>query len=82
MKSFDNKFSLYVASYNASSSAVRNWHKRSVANQNDDIMFIEDIPYEETKAYVKLVMRNFIIYKKLKYGDEYKNFPRELLNIN
>jgi soluble lytic murein transglycosylase len=82
MTSFDNKFSLYVASYNASSSAVRKWHKRSVENQNDDIMFIEDIPYEETKAYVKLVMRNFIIYKKLKYGDEYKNFPRELLNIN
>lgn len=81
-KSFDNKFSLYVASYNASSSAVRNWHKRSEASNNDDIMFIEDIPYEETKAYVKLVMRNYIIYKKLKYGEEFKDFPRELLNIN
>jgi soluble lytic murein transglycosylase len=82
MKSFDNKFSLYVASYNASSTAVRNWYKRSEANQNDDIMFIEDIPYEETKAYVKLVMRNFIIYKKLKYGEAYKDFPRELLSLH
>jgi soluble lytic murein transglycosylase len=81
IQSFDNKFSLYVASYNASSSAVRNWHKRSIANDNDDIMFIEEIPYEETKAYVKLVLRNFIIYKKLKYGDEFKEFPRQLLNV-
>lgn len=81
IQSFDNKFSLYVASYNASSSAVRNWYKRSQSSENDDIMFIEDIPYEETKAYVKLVMRNFIIYKKLKYGDEFKEFPRHLLNV-
>ncbi len=81
IQSFDNKFSLYVASYNASSSAVRNWHKRSIASENDDIMFIEDIPYEETKAYVKLVMRNFIIYKKLKYGVDFKDFPRHLLEV-
>jgi soluble lytic murein transglycosylase len=81
IQSFDNKFSLYVASYNASSSAVRNWHKRSLAAENDDIMFIEEIPYEETKAYVKLVLRNFIIYKKLKYGDEFKEFPRQLLDV-
>ncbi|MBY0383985.1 transglycosylase SLT domain-containing protein [bacterium] len=82
IQSFDNKFSLYVASYNASSSAVRNWHKRSMANENDDLMFVEEIPYEETKAYVKLVLRNFIIYKKLKYGDEFKDFPRQLLEVH
>ncbi len=79
MSSFKNRFVLYVASYNASSAAVRRWHER---NNLDDLMFIEDIPYEETKAYVKLVLRNMIIYKKLKQGDGYKFFPREMLNLN
>lgn len=76
---FDNKFPLYVASYNASGSAVRQWHKRFVG---DDLMFIEEIPYEETKVYVKLVMRNFVIYKKLKEGDAFELFPQELINIH
>lgn len=75
---FDNKFPLYVASYNASGSAVRQWHKRFVG---DDIMFIEEIPYEETKTYVKLVMRNYVLYKKIKNGDSFEFFPRELINI-
>jgi len=77
--SFNNKFVLYVASYNASSSAVRNWHSRY---NGDDLMFIEDIPYEETKAYVKLVLRNYIIYKKLKYGEDFKRFPRTMLALS
>jgi soluble lytic murein transglycosylase len=75
---FDNKFPLYVASYNASGNAVREWHKRF---SGGDVMFIEEIPYEETKVYVKLVMRNFVIYKKLKQGDAFEFFPRELINI-
>ncbi|MCC6137029.1 MAG: lytic transglycosylase domain-containing protein, partial [Bdellovibrionaceae bacterium] len=75
---FDNKFVLMVASYNASSSAVRSWHKRY---NGDDLMFIEDIPYEETKAYVKLVTRNLVLYKKLLYGEEFRAFPRHLLEL-
>jgi len=76
MANFGNHFVLAVASYNASSGAVRKWHERYTG---DDLMFIEDIPYEETKAYVKLVLRNFILYKKLAMGDAFKNFPRELI---
>jgi soluble lytic murein transglycosylase len=77
-KAFDNKFVLMVASYNASSSAVRNWYKRY---DGDDLMFIEDIPYEETKTYVKLITRNLVLYKKLIYGDEFRAFPRHILEL-
>lgn len=75
---FNNKFVLMVASYNASQKAVKNWYSRY---DGDDLMFIEDIPYEETKAYVKLVTRNLVLYKKLLHGDEFRDFPRHLLEL-
>lgn len=62
-KMFDGIFPLYVASYNASDSAVRKWYKERYSG--DLIEFIEMIPYAETRKYVKLVMRNFFIYKKI-----------------
>ena len=77
-KRFDDKFILYVASYNASDSAVKQWQSR---HQGDPMEFIESIPYEETKSYVKLVMRNYIIYKKLRFGEDFKTFPQHLLSL-
>lgn len=75
---FDNKFVLMVASYNASQKAVKNWYSRY---DGDDLVFIEDIPYEETKAYVKLVTRNLVLYKKMLHGKEFTEFPRHLLEL-
>lgn len=60
---FDNQFILYVASYNASHRVVQRW-KKDRFNGNH-IEFIEMIPYAETMNYVKLVLRNFFIYKRL-----------------
>lgn len=76
---FKGKFILYVASYNASSWAVRQWRTRYTG---DDLVFIEDIPYEETKTYVKLVLRNLMLYKKLKGGDDFLKFPRAILDLS
>ncbi|MCX7978511.1 MAG: transglycosylase SLT domain-containing protein [Bdellovibrionaceae bacterium] len=47
---------LVTASYNAAESAVRGWLK--TRKRNDILEFIEEIPYEETRTYVKLVFRN------------------------
>lgn len=52
-----------VASYNASEKAVRGWIRHR--SRPDPVEFIEEIPYEETKGYVKLVMRNQIFYQRL-----------------
>ena len=65
---------VYVLSaYNASPSAAARW----MANipTKDVLAFIERIPYKETRAYVKLVLRNYFYYKRW-YGspsDEMKH---------
>ncbi len=63
MKRQHFNFINFVASYNAGESPVHRWRKR---NQDlSDIEFIEQIPYSETRNYVKLVTRNYLVYKRL-----------------
>lgn len=55
-----------VAAYNAGEHRVNNWIK----NKYRDIdMFVEDIPFPETRNYVKKVLKSYYIYKKL-YGEQ------------
>lgn len=51
-----------LTSYNASPSATRRWKKN--IDTKDILAFIEQIPYKETKGYVKLVLRNYFYYKR------------------
>lgn len=62
-KIFDNQFVLAVASYNAPAWAVQRWAKDR--SRENILEFIEEIPYEETRNYVKLVSRNFVVYQRL-----------------
>lgn len=62
-----------VASYNASEKAISGWVKSRY--RGDALVFIEDVPYEETRNYIKLVMRNFIFYKRLNSGGTSVPFP-------
>ncbi|RYZ67544.1 MAG: lytic transglycosylase domain-containing protein, partial [Proteobacteria bacterium] len=62
-----------VASYNASEKAISGWIKSRY--KGDTLSFIEDVPYEETRNYIKLVMRNFIFYKRLNSGGNPIPFP-------
>jgi soluble lytic murein transglycosylase len=63
---FDGQFILTTAAYNASVDVVKGWLKTRY--QGDPLIFIEDIPYEETRVYVKLVLRNFINYLRVSGG--------------
>ena len=74
---FKSNFILSVASYNASEKAVRGWVQNRY--NKDPVTFIEDIPYEETKGYVKLVMRNYITYNRFDSSEEVFNFPEVCL---
>lgn len=62
-----------VASYNASEKAIAGWVRTRF--RGDPLAFIEDVPYEETRNYIKLVMRNFIFYKRLNSGGAPVPFP-------
>ena len=54
---------LMAAAYNAGEHAVSGWRKRREVE--DQALFIESIPYSETKGYVKAVLRNAAIYRRL-----------------
>jgi hypothetical protein len=61
---FDNNIIFAVASYNAGPTVVKLW-KNKFETFRDADEFIESIPYEETRNYVKKVFNNYWIYKKL-----------------
>ncbi|NLL52674.1 MAG: lytic transglycosylase domain-containing protein [Peptococcaceae bacterium] len=56
---------LVLASYNAGSGRVQQWLKQLPEGTT---YLIEDIPYQETKQYVKKVLRSYRIYAKI-YND-------------
>jgi soluble lytic murein transglycosylase len=50
--------------------------------RGDALEFIEEIPYEETRAYVRLVMRNLIFYRLLKSQSASIEFPAWVLKLD
>ncbi len=73
---FKNNYVLAIASYNAGTDPVHGWVKSR--KRKEVIEFIEEIPYEETRNYVRLILRNQIIYKRLSATEEFA-FPNEWL---
>ena len=76
---YNGDFVLAVASYNASEKAIEGW--LNTRYRGDTLEFIEDIPYDETRQYVKLVMRNYIAYQILGASEAKVNFPEWALRI-
>jgi len=52
-----------IAAYNAGPSSVANWNARG-RNLADPLLFIESIPFSETRAYVAIVLRNYWMYQR------------------
>ncbi|HIJ81988.1 MAG TPA: transglycosylase SLT domain-containing protein [Desulfuromonadales bacterium] len=65
MKSYNNDVVFVAAAYNAGSGAVERWRKNLKELKKDE--FIESIPYQETRDYVKKVYASAAIYRQL-YG--------------
>jgi soluble lytic murein transglycosylase len=55
-----------VAAYNAGPIAVNNWI--AVHHGRDQDEFVELIPYQETRLYVKRVLRSYGEYRRLNHG--------------
>lgn len=52
-----------IAAYNAGPLPVSRWNYE-VKDGGDPLLFIESIPYWETRAYVGIIMRNYWMYEK------------------
>jgi soluble lytic murein transglycosylase len=62
---FDGRLDYALASYNAGPHRVRAWTGMNLTLDSEE--FIEEIPFTETRNYVKLVLRNEMLYRRL-YG--------------
>lgn len=51
-----------MAAYNAGPQPVERWNSE-VKDNGDPLLFIESLPYYETRAYVNIVMRNYWMYQ-------------------
>lgn len=65
LKGFDGDVVYSIAAYNAGAAAVERWRKNFKGLKKDE--FIESIPYQETRDYVKKVYASAATYRQL-YG--------------
>lgn len=65
MEDFDGDLVSMAAAYNAGSGALARWKKSFKVLEKDE--FIESIPYQETRNYVKKVYASAATYRQL-YG--------------
>jgi soluble lytic murein transglycosylase len=66
LKRFQGNLYLVSAAYNAGPEAVQSWKEKNGA-LTDPAAFVENIPYTETRGYVKKVLRNYDEYRRI-YG--------------
>jgi soluble lytic murein transglycosylase len=63
LDSFDGRLDYSLASYNAGPHRVKEW--TGLNRELDSEEFIEEIPFTETRNYVKLVLRNEMLYRRI-----------------
>ena len=52
-----------IAAYNAGPAPVRDWNARNI-DGGDPLLYIESLPYWETRGYVTIVLRNYWMYQR------------------
>jgi soluble lytic murein transglycosylase len=57
-----------IAAYNAGPAPIAEWNTRGI-DGGDPLLYIESIPYWETRGYVPIVLRNYWVYEE-KAGKE------------
>jgi soluble lytic murein transglycosylase len=60
---YDGSSAKALAAYNAGQDAVAKWERRYGEREKDE--FVELISYRETRDYVKAVLRNYRLYRRL-----------------
>jgi peptidoglycan lytic transglycosylase len=70
---FDGSRAFTIASYNAGPEAVGRWLEKNAQPKPD--VFVESVPYGETRRYLRRVLRSYHMYQLL-YGDAVKAVPQ------
>jgi soluble lytic murein transglycosylase len=68
LRRYGGKRDLALAAYNAGPSRADRW-RRELGYGGDPDRFRERIPFDETREYVQVVIRNSVVYRRL-YGGE------------
>ena len=76
---YGNYFILNLAIYNAGHRPVLQWLDKFSTKESTE--FIQNIPYRETRYYVKLIIRNFVIYQLLNNPRRKIRFPEWILEL-
>jgi soluble lytic murein transglycosylase len=63
LKRYEGDVVLALAAYNAGPGRADRWQKEYPTTPQDE--FIECLPFQETRLYVKLVLRNLLNYERL-----------------
>ena len=63
LRKFNGDLALALAAYNAGPNRVVRWQQRWPGLPMDE--FVEQIPFQETRWYIKLILRNLVIYEYL-----------------
>ena len=66
-ETFSGNLLKMLAAYNAGPKNIEEWEERGITS-HDPVMFIERIPFSETRKYVKVVMANLWLYRQYHYG--------------
>ena len=80
LKKVGGQIHFALAAYNAGPHRLDSWTKRYEAIVNEPILFIDLIPYRETREYVASVLRNYYWYRRIHRNDE-KIDSQKLLEI-
>lgn len=67
IRSFGGNVAYALAGYNAGPTKVRRWmnFRPQLFDKEDDEIWIDELPWEETSFYVKAILRNLILYKAI-----------------
>jgi tetratricopeptide (TPR) repeat protein len=75
LRRYDNNYVMALAGYNAGPHRVDRWKK--VYDTDDDDLFMENLEFEQTRAYVRTCLKFFWIYRAITHPGE---VPAEIIN--
>lgn len=77
---YNGRTEYVLAAYNAGPTRVDTWSQR--ATSKTPLLFIEYVPFRETRNYVSTIMRNYYWYKRLMDGQKNDNLAKLYLEKN